>query len=148
MARDATAIAIQGPDSLSGNPLPTYNAPIGVTGGVPAFKGSTNTQANAACNVSLTAEVGRTNFLTQIIVTATGATAASELDVNITNLVGGTLHMAFVIPVGALVQATPLVIQFIPPIPATGTNVAINGNMGAAGAGNTQQTMALYGYSM
>jgi hypothetical protein len=143
---DALALKTQGPDT-AGNPLPVYPATPGASGSTQTWKASANSTAATAITVSLTAEAGRTNFVTQVVLSTGGATAGIILDVTITGVIGGTLHIVYAVPTGALLAATPLVVNFNPPLQSTAVNQIVTLTMPTAGAGNTQQTAAIYGFS-
>lgn len=89
---------------------------------------------------------GKTNYLTGFEVTGGGATVGSIVTVNIVGALGGTLGYRIAVPTGAAIGAQPLIVEFNPPLPASGTNVAIIVNVGAFGAGNTDMAVAAHGY--
>jgi len=146
-APDPQALKVQGPDN-SGNPLPVFTATPGTTGATVTWKGNNTTNAgNASLSATMSAEVGRTNFCSQITFSTSGATAGSVIDVSLTNVIGGTMHFAYNVPTGATTAGAIVVIPFNPPIPATGTNTIINLTVPANGAGGVQQTATIQGFS-
>ena len=102
--------------------------------------------ANAAATATLAATPGKTNYVAGIEITAGGATAAAIVNATLTGVVGGPLNYAFAAPAGANLEATPLILEFNPPLPATGLNVAAVLNLPALGAGNTNAAVTVHGY--
>ena len=148
MARDPTALPIQGSDSLGGNPLPTYPAPVGQTGGVPTQKQTFNNVTNdTTFTVSLAAEVGRTNYLCGFYVAYAGSTAGGIVDVTLTGLLGTTIHMPYAVPTGVANAGPLLFVSFNPPLQASGQNQALTLTVSAAPAGNVQASGGIWGYS-
>jgi hypothetical protein len=113
---------------------------------VTELNGSSGDVANAAATVTFVAVAGKTNYLTGFELVATGATAAATVLVTITGLLGGTLTFPFVFPAGAGVAATPLVVAFRRPIPASAVNQAIVVNCPASGAGGLHCVVNAQGF--
>lgn len=147
MAADAQAAKIQGPDS-NGNPVPVFVAPPG-TGGVAQTLKATfaNNAGNAILTASLAAEVGKTNFLAGVYVDVPGATAGSIIDVTVTNTIGGTIHIPYGVATGAAIDGPLKLLTFSPPIPGSAPNTIMTITVPAAGAGNTQQSCGIWGFS-
>lgn len=101
--------------------------------------------ANSTATATIPAVAAKTNYLTGFEITSSGATAATYDLVTITGLLGGSVYYDYMIPSGVLTAATPLVVQFSPPLPASGTNVAIAVSLGAGGSGNTQTAVSAHG---
>lgn len=116
--------------------------------GATAKTGASGNVANASAAATLAAVSGKTNYITGFQVTAAGATAALAVNVTVTGLVGGTATHTFVFPIGATVSATPLIVTFDPPIPATGTNTAITVTLPASGAGGTNAAVDVQGFDL
>lgn len=104
------------------------------------------TGAAAAIAPAIAAIGGTWNYLTGILVTGAGATAASVITVTVTGCVGGTLSFNIAVPAGAAVGITPLLLMFPRPIPATGPNLAITLNVPSFGAGNTNVAAVIFGF--
>lgn len=104
--------------------------------------------ANAQAQASLAGISGKTTYITGFEVTAAGATAAAVKTVTVANLVTGSKTYTFVFPAGATVQATPLIVEFSKPIPASATNTAITVTLPASGAGNTNTTVSAQGFQL
>lgn len=107
---------------------------------------SSGNVANASAAATLAAAAAKTTYITGFVVTAGGATAAALVDVTVTGLVGGTATFTFAAPAGAAVGATPLVVMFTKPIPASAVNTAIVVTLPALGAGNTKATVNAFGF--
>lgn len=123
------------------SPAPTIDA--GVASDIVATSGNV-ANAQAACAIGQVA--GKTTFLAGFSVTASGSTAGAVVDVTI---VGPalTLHYAFTFPVGVGVAATPLVVEFVRPIPASGPGIGITVVCPAGGAGNTNAAVSAHGFT-
>lgn len=104
--------------------------------------------ANASAAATLAAVADKTNHITGFEVTATGSTAAAVVLVTVTGLVGGTLTYIFAAPTGATVAATPLLVTFPTPIPASAVNTAITLTVPALGLGNTNSAAVIHGYRL
>lgn len=132
-------------------PAPVTNEKVPVSGTViQAIAAQSNSAANAICSVILTGISSATIIgLTQMIITSTGATAATCASVTIsgisTNMIaGGALTMMFGVPAGAGVPAVPLVAPFDPPLLAA-PGGTIRAQMGALGTGHVQANINLVG---
>lgn len=102
--------------------------------------------ANSSVSCTLPAVPGKTNYITGFDVTGSGATAGSVVTVTLNGCVGGTLSYTLAVVAGVLLPNQPLVIEFPEPLQATGPNVAINVTCPGLGAGNTNNTVNVYGY--
>lgn len=104
--------------------------------------------ANATATATLAAASGKTTYITGFSVTASGATAAKVAQVTVTGCITGTKTYTFVFPAGATVAATPLVICFGKPVPASGVNTAIAVACPASGTGGTNCTVTAEGFQL
>lgn len=116
--------------------------------GATAIIASSGTVAAATAAASLAAATGKTTYITGFTCTGAGATAASSVSVTISGIAGGTPDYIFTAPVGATVGATPLNVQFTPPIPASALNTAIVVTMPSLGAGNLAAAVTAYGFQL
>ncbi len=107
---------------------------------------SSGNVANATATATLSGTSNLTNWITGFEITNGGATAASCVTATVTGLVGGTESYTVCAPVGAGAAATPLLVQYTSPVPASGPGVAISVSLPALGAGNTNTTVNLHGY--
>lgn len=108
---------------------------------------SSGNVAAAAAVATLTPVSGQKAHISGFIVTASGATAGLDVSITITGVIGGTQTHTFTFPAGALVAATPLVVNFPINLPATGPDVNIVVTVPSGGLGNTNSTVVAYGYS-
>jgi len=139
---DMTANASSSVGGLGADPTNYYPA-----AGTP-IQSSSGNQANVAAVVTMPAVAGKTNYLAGILITSAGATAAAVVSVTITGTLGGTITQTYVCNAGATVGNAPLQMNFNPPIPATGPNVAITVTLPALGAGNTNATVTAFGFQV
>lgn len=114
--------------------------------GIIAVGNSSGNVANANAVATLAADTNRVNYLTGFELTASGATAGLPVVATITGLLEGTLSYIFTAPAGALVGATPLVVEFAQPRPGAAVNTAIVVTLPALGAGNTNACATAHGY--
>ena len=117
--------------------------PVGI-----AVANSSGNVANASAVATLPAVANKTTFLSSVQFTAAGATAGAVVVATITGLLGGTLSYVFTVPTGATVGATPLVLNFDPPLPASAVNTAIVCTLPALGAGNTNAAASATGIQL
>lgn len=122
--------------------LPPY--PSGAT----PITGDSGNQANASAVATLAGVSSKTTYITGFEVTAAGATSAKVATVVVAGTVTGSKNYTFVFPAGATVSATPLVVQFATPIPASATNTAITVTLQAAGTGGTNATVSAEGFQL
>lgn len=129
-------------------PLPVTNSPgaSNIPLSATSVSASSGNVANASAAATIPAVAAKTNYITGFQITAGGATAAAVVSVTVTGLLGGTATFTFGVPAGAGVPATPLVITFPNPLPASAVNTAIVVTCPALGAGNTNATVTAQGY--
>lgn len=101
--------------------------------------------AAAQAQVSIPAAAGLYSYVTGIVITGAGATAATVLDATLSDGTV-TLHYAVVVPAGATTAITPIVDDFLPPLQSTAVNTAWTLTVPTAGAGNTNVSVAITGY--
>jgi hypothetical protein len=110
---------------------------------------SSGTVANALATAAIPAVAGRTTYVTGFEVTASGSTAGLAVDVTLTNILGAGFtyvgHYSFVFPIGVLVLAQPLIVEFNPPL-QIGAGVATTLTLPAGGLGNTNAAVNLHGF--
>lgn len=104
--------------------------------------------ANSAAAATLPGAPSKTTYITGFEITAAGATAAAAVTATVTGTISGTLSYTFTAPAGAALNAAPLVVSFVPAIPASGTNIAIAVSLPALGAGNLNATTVAHGYQL
>lgn len=96
--------------------------------------------ANAAATCTLAGVASKTTFISGFSCTASGATAALVVTATVAGLVTGTINYTFVFPAGVTAQATPLIVSFPTPVPASAANTGIVVTLPASGAGGTNAT--------
>lgn len=107
----------------------------------------TQTAADAAMTGTLAAvHAERRNFLAGFCLTGAGATGASIIEVATTGLTTN-LKFKVVIPAGATVALSPLLVTFNPALPASADNTAITVTVPSFGAGNTAAALSTWGYA-
>lgn len=115
------------------------------TGGAPITATSGNVAAASAV-ATLTSATGKTAYITGFQITASGATVGVDVNATVTGLVSGTLTYTFSFPAGALIGATPLIIPFHTPVPASATNTNIVVTLPSGGTGNTNAAVNAQGF--
>lgn len=127
-------------------PLPVAMAPGGVPAGATSVQISSGNVAAASAVAALPAVASKTNYCTGFQITASGSTLGLPVSVTLAGILGGTLTYTFTFPAGVLVPATPLVVTFPDPIPASAVNTAITLTCPSGGGGNTNATANIQGY--
>lgn len=113
-----------------------------------------STQTSASASVAAAAMTptlaapgaGLFNYVTGLAITGGGATAGSIINATLTGLAGGTKTYSLAIPTGAIL-GVQLIIEFDAPLKAAGANSAVTLNVPSFGAGNTNASATLEGYS-
>lgn len=102
--------------------------------------------ANTIASATLPAAVGKTTYISGFQVTADGATSAACTGFQVTGTLNSQLNYVFCWPAGVTTPATPLIVNFDPPLPATAANTTISVSVPAAGAGNTGTAVNAFGF--
>lgn len=138
------------PDA-SGKPPVTAtadNAPASpYPAGASVLTTSSGNVANASASSSMTGMASKTTYITGFQITAGGATVGSCVTATLTGTLN-TLYYTFCAPTGAALAATPLVVKFDPPVPASAANTSIVLTLPALGTGNTNAAVSLQGYRL
>lgn len=121
---------------------------VGTTSqGSSAIANGSGNVANASAAATLVAGgASKRTWVQKITVTGAGATAASVAALTVTGMTGGTRTWNIVIPAGATTSIIPLELDFGPGFPASADNTPITATMAAAGAGNTNMAVNIFGY--
>lgn len=106
---------------------------------------SSGNVAAATATATLPAVAGRTNYISQVNFYFGGATGASIVLMTIVGLTGGTQTFPIAVPAGVTLGGF-VSIPFYPPLPASGSNVAIVASCPTLGAGNTNAVMNVSGF--
>lgn len=114
------------------------------------FPGVISAASGNKANASAAATFAHTGltltYVTGFEVTASGATAGLPVLVTLTGVLGGTLTWIFTFPAGVLVGATPLVVEFDPPLPSVDVNTDVVLTLPASGAGGTNASVVMHGF--
>lgn len=110
--------------------------------------GASSTGAAAILTATLAGVAGKLTYITGFQITGAGATAAAIVTVTVTGLLGGTQNYKLVIPAGATLGVTPLLVNFARPLPASALNTAIVVTVPSFGAGNTDAAVAAQGFQL
>jgi hypothetical protein len=102
-----------------------------------AVGASSGNVANASAVAAIAAVASKTNYLAGFEVTGAGATAAAVVNATVTGCLGGTRTYPIAVPAGVTTGITPVIVNIVPPLPATAANTAITLTVPAFGAGNT-----------
>lgn len=141
-------LPVTGATNVGGNPVSATNPlPTSNVVGSPITAASGNV-ANAAATATLAGASGKTTYITGFQCTASGATAGLAVNVTVTGLISGTATYTFTFPAGVAVGATPLIVSFPTPIPASAQNTAIVVSLPAGGSGNTNAACNAQGYQL
>jgi hypothetical protein len=120
--------------------------PTGTVPGIPVSASSGNVAAATATATLAAGGANRITYICGFSATAAGATAAASVTVTVANVVTGTLSFTQGANTGAGVPSAPLVVPFIPCLPANAANTTIVVAMPSLGAGNTNATVSAWGY--
>jgi hypothetical protein len=124
-------------DRLKAAPYQTAQTPIiGKSGNV----------ANASAAATLTGTASTTVYISGFEITGAGATAGLPVTVTVAGLLGGTIQYTYDFAVGALVGNLPLIVEYLPPLPASAVNTAIVVTCPASGTGGTNNTVVAHGF--
>lgn len=102
--------------------------------------------ASAVATLAAPAD-GKTNYIEGFRVTGMGATAAGQVSVVVSGLLGGSLTFIQPVPAGAGVALAGLDITFPHPLPASAPDTAIVVTVPSLGAGNLAAACAAYGFA-
>jgi hypothetical protein len=120
----------------------------GLPAGATPLNATSGNQANANAVATLAAAAGKTTYITGFEATSSGATIGAVVLLAISGLLGGTVSYVFAAPAGVLLEATPLIVPFSQPLPASAANTAIVVTLPALGAGNTNAIVTAHGYQL
>lgn len=103
-------------------------------------------KANANAVATLAKEAGKMTWITGFVLTASGATGALVVDATLTGAASGTMTFSFTYPIGVAVPASPLIVNFSPPLPAADDNTDIVLTLPAGGSGAAHASATAFGY--
>lgn len=142
------AVPVEQIDPITGAPA-VIQSTVPVTGypfGSTPVQASSGNIANAIAAAALPAVAAKTNWVTQIEVTGSGAVAGVPVIVTLAGLLGGTRSFIYSAVAGALLENTPLIIPFPFPLPASAVNTAITLSCPSLGTGNTNNVANIAGF--
>jgi hypothetical protein len=128
---------------LLANALPAFA--VAISPGTPITATSGNIAA-ATATATLAAVSNQTTYISGFQITGSGAAAGLPVICTVTGVVGGPLSYIYSAAAGVLVENTPLIVQYDPPIPATAVNVAIVVSCPTLGSGNTNNSVNAQGF--
>lgn len=110
---------------------------------------SSGNVAAATATATLPGVSGKTTYITGFSISGAGATAGSVVNATVTGLVGAaTLTYPVAAVAGAILNNTPILIQFNPAIPANAANTAIVISCPSLGLGNLNNAVNATGYQL
>lgn len=108
--------------------------------------GSSGNVAAANAVATLAAASGKTTYISGLLLSYSGATAAGNAVCTVSGLLGGSMTFNVPVPIGASVPGAPISLKFDPPLPASAVNTAIVVTVPSLGAGNTFSSAAAWGF--
>jgi len=130
---------------LGGGEAANAGCAIGLIGSVNLSASATG--AASTVSASITTSSGTLTYLTRIMVSGGGATAASVVNGTITGVVGAPLNFAVPVPAGATAGLTPVILDFSScPLQGSTVNGTITVSVPSFGAGNTLADLTITGF--
>ena len=114
---------------------------------IPASAGAVATVAAAVATAVMAAVAAKKNYLAGFSISGGGATAGSLIKATITGLAIGTMGIDIAVPAGVTLAIAPIFVALPIPIPASAVNTPITLTVPSLGAGNTDCTIAIWGYA-
>lgn len=111
----------------------------------PITAASGNVAAGVA-TATLAAAGGKLTYITGFEITSDGATVGVCVNPTVVGVVTGTMTYTYCAPAGALLAATPLIVEFPQPIPSSAVNTAVAVSLPSLGTGSTNATVTAHGY--
>lgn len=109
---------------------------------------SSGNVANATVACTLAASAGKTTYITGLVMTSNGATAALGVTCTITGAITGTISFTYVYGAIASVTDSPLVLPLPTPVPASAANTTLVISCPASGAGGTLAAISAFGFQL
>jgi hypothetical protein len=129
-----------GAETSGGDPLMHQGVAL-----IPATVSAVDQEADSAATAVLPAVASKTNYLAGFAISGSGATAASVVRATITGI-GVTWGIDIAVPAGVNLAIAPIIVTLPNPIPASAANTAITLSVPAFGAGNTDVSIAIWGF--
>jgi hypothetical protein len=134
----STALAITA--LLAASPAGAQFAPASLP-----LAASSGSVAASVASATMPAVLNKTNYLTGLVITGSGATGASVVVCTITGA-SATLSFDVAVPAGVTTGIAPLVIPFEFPVAASAQNTAITASCPSFGVGNANAAVSINGY--
>lgn len=109
---------------------------------------SSGNVANATVACTLAAAAGKTTYITGLVMTSNGATAALGVTCTITGAITGTISFSYVYGAIASITNAPLVLPLPIPVPASAANTTLVVSCPASGAGGTIAAISAFGFQL
>lgn len=103
-------------------------------------------KAAASASGVITASATQRAHLDKVIVGGLGATSTGTAVLTIAGAIGDDISFPIVIPAGATVGITPLVLSFDPPLPGSALGDDITVTLASFGTGNTRADLTVIGH--
>lgn len=124
---------------VSEGPYPANATPI---------QASSGNVAAASAVATLDSDAAKTTYIAGFEITGAGATVGLPVVVTVAGLLGGTRSYIYAAATGVQVANQPLVVSFVPPLPASAADTDIVVTCPSLGAGNTNNIANAYGYKL
>lgn len=121
----------------------TSDYPLGAT----PIRADSGNQANNIALAQLSSATGKTTYIAGFSVSGSGATSANVVTVTV-SLGSSSLHYTYTFVAGATLANESLIVNYVPPIPATSANMTITASCPASGTGGTNNTVNAWGYTL
>jgi len=108
---------------------------------------SSQNEADSEAKVTLNGDDDTAVYLCGVIVTGSGADVANVVEVRITGLESGPRTFIYGFEEGPTKINQPLVLTFIPPLPATDVNTPVTITCPASGPGGLHNTVTAWGFA-
>lgn len=108
---------------------------------------SSGNKAAATASAAIPATASQYSYLNGFEIVGTGATAASVVDVTVTDGTW-TLHYELAVVAGVSLQNQPLIVRYPTPLRSTAVNTAITVSCPSLGSGNTNNAVNVEGYTL
>ena len=125
--------------------LADYSQAVNVVGGSVAITGTATVVISGTVPVSIAGTPTVLISGTVPVTITSGTVTINNANIAVINA-AGTKTYDIAVPVGATLGITPLVVEFVRPIPASGLNTAIAINVPSFGAGNTLVAATIHGF--
>lgn len=116
--------------------------PVGAT----PITASSGNQAAGEAIATLAKAAAKTTYITGFEITSSGATVGLVVNPTVVGVITGTMTYVYAAVAGALLVNTPLIVNFLVPIPSSAVNTDIVVTLPSLGIGNTNACVVAHGY--